>query len=129
MKTYLLDSDILIDYFRKRNEAVELVESLGREGELAISILSITELRAGWSDKEAKIYLTRLYDIAKVVSISQKIAEQAGKYRQDFSKKGIILHSIDAIIGTTAISHNYWLVTRNKKDFPMSEIALYQDIY
>lgn len=129
MKVFLFDSDILIDYYRKREEAVELVEGLGREGELTISVLSVTELRAGWNDQEAKTYLSRLYDIAKVIPVTQKIAEQAGKYRQDFGKKGTILHSVDAIIGTTAIHNDYWLVTRNIKDFPMPELKLYRDTY
>lgn len=39
MKTYLIDSDILIDFFKKLPIAVELVHNLGEQGKSVISAL------------------------------------------------------------------------------------------
>ena len=129
MKTYFIDSDVLIDFFKKKPEAAKLIEELGSLGKTAISVISVAELRAGWSNKDAAIYLPRLYNIFEVISITQDIAEKAGEIREQHSKKGSKLPTIDALIGATAIIYKYCLVTRNIKHFPMSEIDLYQDIY
>lgn len=57
MSKYFLDSDILMDFFKKKRNAVDLVSSLVQEGNLATSILSVAELRAGLNFKQAKIFL------------------------------------------------------------------------
>ena len=125
MKTYLLDSDILIDFFKRKQESVSLVEELGRRGDLTISILSVTELRAGWTEDEASIYLQRLYDIADITPLTQEIAELAGSYKQSYAKKGITLSTIDMLIAATTIIQAYCLVTRNIKDYPLHELDLH----
>src|ERR1041385_80131 len=103
MKTYLLDSDVLIDFFKRRGEAVALIEELGNRGDIAISVLSIAELRSGWTEQDAKIYLPQLYNIALVLPVSDEIAEQAGTYREAYRRKGIVLPTIDALIAATAL--------------------------
>lgn len=127
MIKYLLDSDVLIDLFNGKGETATLIDKLVAERTIiAVSVLSVTEVRAGWDDEQASLYLPELYDLATIEPVTQEIAEQAGRYRKVYSKKGKALHSIDAIIGTTAIVNDYWLVTRNLKDFPMPELHLYQ---
>ena len=126
MKTYLLDSDVLIDFFKRKSEAVTLVEKLGREGELVLSILSVAELRSGWTDQQAGVYLPHLYNLARVVPITAvDIAEWAGEYRERYRKQGVTLATIDALIAATAICFSYCLVTRNIKDYPLPELELY----
>ena len=125
MKTYLIDSDVLIDFFKRRDEAVVLVEELGKIGDIAISALSVAELWSGWTEKDAAIYLPQLYNIALVIPVSDEIAEQAGAYRETYKRKGIVLPTIDALIAATAILYSYCLVTRNRKDYPLPELDLY----
>ena len=125
MTTFLLDSNILMDFFKKRKEAVNLVQKLDEEGDLAVSILSVTELRAGWTEEQAKFFLPRLYKLVMIANLTQEIAELAGKFRQEYKLKGITLPAIDTLIAATAIVNYYQLVTRNKKDFPMPQIKFY----
>lgn len=127
MIKYLLDSDILIDLFNRKQETAVLIDQLVSErATIAVSVLSVTEVRAGWDDEQAALYLPELYDLAAIEPVTRDIAEQAGKYRKVYSKKGKVLHSVDAIIGTTAIANDYCLVTRNLKDYPMPELSLFQ---
>ena len=128
MKTYLIDSDVLIDFFKRKQEAVALLEELGGMGQLALSALSVAELRSGWTEQDAGIYLPRLYDLALVVPVSDKVAEQAGAYREIYRRKGIVLPTIDALIAATAILHSHCLVTRNRKDYPLPELDMYPTI-
>ena len=129
MKTYLIDSDVFIDFFKKNILAEKLLEELGRKKRLRISILTITELRSGWNEEQAAFYLPRLYAIAKILPLTQKIAEHAGEFRFEYKKKGKPLATVDVLIGATAIANNCCLVTRNAKDYPMPEIELYKEIY
>ena len=129
MSTYLIDSDVLIDYFKRRKEAVELINKLGSSGELAISVLSVTELRAGWEIDLAEKHIPDLYAIFQRVVVTQEIAEIAGEYRKEYGKRGITLPTIDVLIASTAILNNYVLVTRNIKHYPLPELSLYKNPY
>lgn len=125
MKTYLLETDILIDLFKKRPEAIELIRTLSEIGDIVTSVLTIAELRAGWDKKEASIYLPKLYAIAQSIPLTQEIAEKAGVMRYEYGKKGNALPTVDTLIAATCIMNNYCLVTRNTRHYPMPEIDLF----
>lgn len=126
MIKYLIDSDILMDFFKQKEYAVETLDKLLIRGTLHISILSVTELRTGWTSEQANQFLLQLYDLVKVINLNKQIVELAGKFRQEFKNtKGVLLPVIDTLIASTAILEKCQLVTRNKKDFPMEEIKFY----
>ncbi len=129
MKKHLIDSDVFIDFFKKKQAAVALIEQLISVGDIAISVITVSELRSGWTEKEASIYLSKLYDLAKVIPVTKDVAEQAGAYRQIYSTRGQKIPTIDSLIASTAILHSYCLVTRNIKHYPMQELELYKKIY
>lgn len=125
MNSYLLDSHILVDFFKKKKEAIRLITKIAKKGNLTVSILSVTELRAGWNIEQAKFFLPRFYKFVSIKNITKETAELAGKFRWEYKKKGITLPAIDALIAATAIIEDCQLVTKNKKDFPMRELKLY----
>lgn len=126
MTSYLLDSDVLMDFFKKKKGIVDLFVELEKKGELDTSILSVTELRSGWTSKEAGFLLPRLYKLVNIYEITREIAELAGKFRQEYKLKGFLLPVVDTLIASTSIIAGSELVTRNKKDFPMPEITFYE---
>lgn len=128
MKACLVDSDVLIDFFKRKAAAVKLIEELAILEEIAISVISIAELRAGWNKEQALVYIPRLYDIFTVIPITKEIAEKAGEIREQHSKKGNKLPTVDALIAATALIFKYSLVTRNVKHYQMPELDLYKDI-
>ena len=52
-------------------------------------------------------------------------AEQAGTLKREWARKGRTLTLTDMMIAATAMEHGLRLVTDNRKDFPMDEIAFY----
>ncbi|MBI4091739.1 MAG: hypothetical protein HY427_00835, partial [Candidatus Levybacteria bacterium] len=50
----LVDSDIWVDFFKSISYAQDLITRLEFEGKIASSILTVTELRAGWTDEQAE---------------------------------------------------------------------------
>jgi predicted nucleic acid-binding protein len=122
--TYLIDTDVMVDFFKHKDPAKGLIETLSEHTTLALSALTITELRSGWTRKEAAFLLPRLYALCAVVPVTKEIAEQAGVWRQEYKGKGVSLGTPDTVIAATAHLHQYPLITSNTKDYPMPELTL-----
>jgi predicted nucleic acid-binding protein len=126
VKTYLIDTDVLINFFKHKDSAKTLIADLSEHNTLAISTLTITELRSGWTKEQADFLLPRLYALCSVVPVTKEIAEQAGIWRQEYKSQGLTLGTPDTVIAATAYLHDYSLVTNNAKDYPMPELKLYK---
>ena len=124
--TYLIDTDVLINFFKHKDPAKILIADLSERALLAISTLTITELRSGWTKEQADFLLPRLYALCSVVPVTKEIAEQAGIWRQEYKSRGLSLGTPDTVIAATAYLYNYSLVTSNAKDYPMPELKLYK---
>lgn len=125
MTTFLIDSDVLADFFQKKSYALQLVEKLSQGGSLAISLLTVSELRAGWTKHQATFFLPQLYALTKPFGLTESIAELAGELRYAYKTKGVSLPTVDTLIAATALVNGHTLVTRNIKDYPMPELSLY----
>jgi len=124
---YLLDTNILIEFFSHNAETVALLPKLKKHGALFTSLLSVAEIRMGWSDKDANVYLPLLYDLFPIQPLSREIAEQAGKWRRDYREKGVTLSLVDTLIAAIAYHHNLCLISRNTKHFPQPELRLFAE--
>lgn len=124
MTTYLVDSDIIIDYLAKRQQAKVLIEKIIQFDEIpAVSILVEIEVKIGL--KEAQMpKVSKFFDTLEVIPVTYDIAQLAIEFIRSWGKKGKVLHLIDACIAATAISNDLILVTNNKKDYPMEELRL-----
>ena len=123
--TYLLDSDILIYYFKKKAPFFGIVEGILNNATVVISAIITTEVRAGWDDDQTEKWLPVMKDLFPVIAVSFAIAEHAGYHMKRLSQRGRTVTTTDGIIAATAIINGYCLVTNNIEDFPMPELQLY----
>lgn len=124
--TILIDSDILIEVSRGRDQAiVERWIELGRSDALIlISAVSVAELWAGARPSEYKA-LGALFEAVKCVAADSGVGRLAGEYLRRFRKS----HAVelgDALIASTAVTSGAKLWTRNRKHYPMQELAFYE---
>ena len=86
--TYFIDTDVMIDFFKHKDPAKALITTMSKQNTLALSALTVTELRSGWTSEQADFLLPRLYALCSIVPVSREIAEQAGIWRQKYKAKG-----------------------------------------
>ena len=121
----LLDTSILIDVLRLRNQRNEWLAELVRAGHtLSITTLNIAEIYAGMrpaeeSRTEALLSGLELYELTGTS------ARLAGRLKHTWARKGHTLTLADTIVAAIAIERGCALLTDNRKDFPMSEVQLY----
>jgi toxin FitB len=125
MTSYLLDTNIIIDYGKQITGVVGLVERLVREQRAYVSIITMTELCVGWQDDRADILFEEVATLFPVEGIARAEALAAARFRRRSQAVGRTLGIADVLIAATAYTHNLCLVTRNVADFPMPEVQLY----
>src|SRR5215216_2368110 len=117
----LLDSDVLIEYLRGRKEAVGYLE--GITSDLYVSVISVAELFAGVRGNEEEESLTQFLLAFTVLPVTEKVACLGGIYRRDFGP-GHGIGLAHALIAATVEENGAYLVTFNRRHFPMVEITL-----
>jgi predicted nucleic acid-binding protein len=121
----LLDTSVLIDVLRHRNQRREFVAELVRAGHIiSTSMLNVAEVYAGMRPSEEPD-AEELFASLHLHELSGRSARLAGEMKNGWSKKGRTLTLADAIIAAVAIEQGCQLLTDNRKDFPMPELQLY----
>jgi predicted nucleic acid-binding protein len=123
--TYLFDTDVLIEYFKHRDPWYSRVEKILQKQSSVISVITLTELRAGWDGARSAQWMPVLYDLFTLQDITSEIAVFAGEQIKKYQQKGSQLSTTDTLIAATAILSEYCLVTGNGKDYPMPELRFY----
>ncbi|SPF47848.1 putative Ribonuclease VapC19 [Candidatus Sulfopaludibacter sp. SbA4] len=113
---YLLDSDVLIDVSRNRQEAIDYVDTLPEPW--AISQVTAMELLVGARNKKEVIDLDAFLSSFPIVPLSDSIGRKAYQLLIAYAKShGLLV--FDSVIAATAIDEGFTLVTRNRKHFTM----------
>jgi len=114
----LIDTDILIDYSHKVDEAINFLEPLWDAGDLAISIITAMELLVGCRNKVEQQKMSTLLADAIVLPINSRISFLALSYIKQYSKShGLSIP--DALIAATAVSNHCPLYSKNIRHFQM----------
>ncbi len=114
--TYLIDTDVLIEYLRGSDQAAEFVEGL--EGNLLISAITVAELFSGARGREELEALDHFILAFEVVPIDEPLARAGGQLRREYNAShGVGL--ADALIAASAVDRKAELVTFNRRHYPM----------
>ena len=112
----LVDTEVFVDFFRGRSEAVAFVNSC--EARIILSSIVVAELYAGVRGDAERAALDDFVSLFRVVPVNAEIAKAGGLYRRDYGKShGVGL--ADAILAATAEAEKAELKTLNTKHYPM----------
>ena len=125
MAILLLDTTVIVDAINgKRKRHLLLDELLAQRNLLACCGINVTEVYAGMRPHEAGFTEAFLRSL-KFYEVTWEIARLAGELQNRWRKKGHTLSLPDVTIAAVALTHGLTLLTDNRKDFPMPELALY----
>lgn len=119
----LVDTDIAIDFLRRRKYAQKLLEHWAEEGLLAISTLTHLEIYQGMKTGEEEATNTFLDGLTSV-AVDVRIARRAGTMLGKLRAKGTTIGIADAIIAATALQLNTPLLTNNVEHYPFPNLKV-----
>jgi predicted nucleic acid-binding protein len=112
----LLDTDVLVDFFRGYNKAIAFVNT--HASRIILSSIVVAELYAGVKGDAELTVLENFISLFRVIPLTSGIAKTGGLYKRDYGKShGVGL--ADAIIAATCEAENAELKTLNIKHYPM----------
>ncbi len=132
---YLLDTNIISELISTspNQKAINFVRGLNEE-DLYLSVITIGEIQAGIeklvkSKKKKQLSQWLENDLLhrfknRIVTIDIEIMLQWGVINSKLRSIGKPLPILDSIIGATAQSKDFILLTRNKKDFQKLDIEI-----
>lgn len=112
----LLDTDVLVDFFRGNSKAVAFVNV--NSDRIILSSIVVAELYAGVKGDAEQATLENFVSLFRVIPVSAEIAKTGGLYKRDYGKShGVGL--ADAILAASAETEKAELKTLNTKHYPM----------
>ncbi len=115
-KSILLDTDVLIDFFRGHRKAVNFVHT--NSPHIFLSAIVVAELFAGVKGDAERTILENFVSLFRVVPITSELARIGGHYKREYgASHGVGL--ADALIAATAEAEHAELKTLNVKHYPM----------
>ena len=125
MISVLIDSDILIEVTRARDNALltRWNQLSSQDVPLLCSPITVAELWHGARATEQSA-LNALFAAIECVAVDARIGQRAGEYLRQYAKS----HHVelgDALIAATASVHELELWTRNRRHYPMKDVAFF----
>jgi len=112
----LIDTDVLVDFFRGHRKAVAFVNA--HADQIILSSIVVAELYAGVKGDAEQVALEDFISLFRVVPVDAEIAKTGGLHKRDYGKShGVGL--ADAILAATTAGENAELKTLNTKHYPM----------
>jgi len=115
-KLILLDTDVLIDFFRGYGSAVTFVNA--NSSRIILSAIVVAELYAGIRGEDEETAIEKFISLFRVIPVNSEIAKIGGMFRRVYGRShGLGL--ADAIIAATCEVEKAELKTLNIKHYPM----------
>jgi tRNA(fMet)-specific endonuclease VapC len=116
-KIILVDTSILIDYYRKTDKEKSVWIALVRQGySFAISAITKYEIYSGATQNQLTFWSTILEAI-NIIPLDEVSVDTAVIINSGLKKKRKQIDLADLFIAATAVAHNLSLATLNKKHF------------
>jgi len=117
---YLLDTDTLVNIIRRKPAVLANIRA-NYSVPKVFSIISYGELIHGchksWNFKESHNDVKQLQFFYPIIEVSLDIMNCFGEVKASLSRSGITIEDFDLLIGCTALTMNYTVVTNNIKHF------------
>lgn len=120
MKSYLVDTSIIISYLQGKADVVKLLNDV--DGELTSNYICLAELYEGVSRVKNKLEIEKgvtdfFKSLSELYTVDEKVAKQFGEIRAKLKIDGNVIEDIDIFIAATCLVYDLTLITHNIKHF------------
>ncbi len=113
----LVDTSILIDFYRKTNKENSVWIKLIRQGyRFAISTITKYEIYSGASEKQIQFW-DEIFSIIEIIPFDEECVNSAVSINSKLKKKRKQIDIADLFIASTAITYNMPIATLNLSHF------------
>ena len=117
----LLDTSILIDFYRKADKSKSIWVSLTkRKYQLCVSSITKYEILAGVTESQSKFW-DSVFDLLTVLPFDELTVDTAVIINAKLKRKRKQIHIADLFIAATAVTQKCPIATLNKKHFDRIE--------
>ncbi|WP_228779887.1 type II toxin-antitoxin system VapC family toxin [Aquiflexum lacus] len=117
----LLDTGILIDYFRKKNKSKSTFYSISKfYNSFAVSIVTKYEIMVG-STNEQSFFWQEFFEQVEVIPFDENCLKVAVSNYKYLRRKNQLIEIEDLFIGSTGIAYNLKIATLNPQHFQRME--------
>jgi len=118
---YLLDTDVCIAIINRRSSQAISRLQICKPGTVALSTISVAELRFGADKSQAAAKNHQALDqfllALEIKQFDELSAIAYGVIRSDLERKGTPIGPLDTLIAAQAVAHELILVTNNRSEF------------
>jgi predicted nucleic acid-binding protein len=116
-KVILLDTGILIDFFRKKDKSKSVLFQLSQNSiNFQVSAITEYEILLGATDSQMGFWKS-FFDRVKVLSFDEESAIIAAQIYKQLKSQNKLIAIADILIASTALKNHAPLATLNKKHF------------
>ncbi|MGI8951073.1 MAG: type II toxin-antitoxin system VapC family toxin [Chitinophagaceae bacterium] len=116
-KIIMVDTSILIDYYRKTDKENSVWIALVRQKyKFVISAITKYEIYSGATQSQLNFWKTVLQAI-EIISFDEVSVDTAVFINASLNRKRKQIDLADLLIAATAVAHNFFLATLNRKHF------------
>lgn len=112
----LIDTSILVDYFRRRDKPRTHLSRLALSHDLAMSAVTEFEFIVGFADKDMEFARELLADV-DVLPFDSGCSYAARRIHRELKAFNALIGFPDVMIAATAVVHDLRLATLNMKHF------------
>lgn len=131
--SYLVDTNVFSETLKRRPNARVMGWLRDHEGEVAISTITIAEIRGGIErlpdgkrrdDFEAWLAKICASMRGNILSFNRATAHVWGQMQGRLDARGIQLSAFDSLIAATALRHQLTVATRNERNFEHAGVRI-----
>ena len=111
------DSDVLIDYLRRRQPGAAAVAEALRRGQLHTTILNCFELLAGAQSSQLEESVLALLESLSILPLDFEAARKAAEISRELDRLGVGIGMGDILIAGIVLAQGGTLLTRNRRHF------------
>jgi len=115
--TILLDTSIVIDFFRKRDKSKSILFQLAGQYRFSISVITAFEIKIGIQTSAQQSDYDTLAQNLEILPIDHACIDEAAAIYKALKPKNALIELADLLIGASAVSNALPLATLNRKHF------------